>query len=173
MSIQDKSDKLAEKMNNITAKFSDNLESADELVLTGDDVLASVEEKTQDIKLYSEDNDVSEIINLRNMVSDFKFVRETLKENTTNARRVLSAVTLDLLDSDDDKRASLIMSFAELNKAVADNMKLYIVSYKEISKTLLNLDKLRSEQSPKDIGSGPGDKVINPTDLIKEFAESE
>ena len=140
--LKDKSESLAEKMNKLTEK----LELSEQLEVQGDDIIEFIEEKTQDIDLYKEDISPAEILNLENMVSDFKFVRETLRENTENGRRVLNAVTLDLLDSDDDKRASLIMSFAELNKAVADNMKLYIGSYKEISTVLLNINKIKQAE---------------------------
>ena len=139
MSLKNKADSLADKMNKLTEKLSDNLNISEELQLTGDDIVQYVEEHTEQIDLYSDDRCISEILNLNNMVEDFKYVRDTLKENTDNARRVLNSVTLDLLNSNEDKRAGLIMSFAELNRAVADNMKLYILSYKEISKIILML----------------------------------
>jgi hypothetical protein len=176
MDIKDKSESLAAKMNKLTEKFTENLEVADEMVLTGDDIVEYVEEKTQDIELYSESLPAADVVNIQNLVDDFKYVRETLKENTDNGRRVLNSVTLDLLDSDDDKRASLIMSFAELNKAIADNMKLYINGYKEISNVLLNLDKIKKAQ----IGEGPksvtnnltinSPEAVSTVDLIKKLA---
>jgi hypothetical protein len=173
--IKDKSESLAAKMNKLTEKFTENLDTAEEMVLTGDDVVDFIEEKTQDIDLYSESLPSAEVINLNNLVEDFKYVRETLKENTDNGRRVLNSVTFDLLDSDDDKRASLIMSFAELNKAIADNMKLYINGYKEISNVLLNLDKIRKAQQAE----GPttvnntlniSGEAVSTVDLIKKLA---
>jgi hypothetical protein len=176
MNFKDKSQSLAEKMNRLTAKFADNLETAEEMVLTGDDIVEYVEEKTQDIQLYEEAGmPAVEIINLNNMVEDFRYVRETLRENTDNGRRVLNSVTLDLLDGDDDKRASLIMSFAELNKAVADNMKLYIQSYKEISNVLLNLDKIKKAEkanAPQTINNTlniNSTETISTVDLIKRL----
>lgn len=176
MNIKDKSESLAEKMNRLTAKFADNIETAQEMVLTGDDVYEMVEAKTQDIQLYEEAGLLAaEIINLHTMVEDFKYVRETLKENTDNGRRVLNAVTLDLLDTDDDKRASLIMSFAELNKAIADNMKLYIQGYKEISNVLLNLDKIKKAEKaegPQTINNTlniNSTETISTVDLIKRL----
>lgn len=156
MDLKDKSESLAQKMNRLTSKFTDSLDTANEMVLTGDDVVEYVNAKTQDIKLYSDVIPADEIINLENMVEDFKYVRETLRENTDNGRRVLNSITLDLLDADDDKQAALILSFAELNRAVADNMKLYIQSYKEISTVLLNLDKIKKaerEEGPKTINN--------------------
>jgi len=175
MDLKNKSESLAKKMNKITEKFSDNLDLADELVLTGDDVLESVQEKTQDVALYSSDMLPAEIINLDNLISDFKYVRETLKENTENGRKVLNVVTEELLDFDAEKKAGLIMSFAELNKAMADNMKLYIIAYKEISRTLLNLDSIKGNNNPKD-KSTESPKDITPvstTDLIKRLSENE
>jgi hypothetical protein len=163
-------------MNRLTEKFTENLDVADEMVVTGDDIVEFIDEKTQDVELYSESVPAAEVINLENMVEDFKYVRETLKENTDNGRRVLNSVTYDLLDSDDEKRASLIMSFAELNKAIADNMKLYINGYKEISNVLLNIDKIKKAQTE----SGPntvnnnlhlhGTEAISTVDLIKKLS---
>lgn len=179
MDFKEKSESLAEKMNRLTAKFADNIETAEEMVLTGDDIVEYVEEKTQDVQLYSEQLPVAEIINLNNLVNDFQFVRETLRENTENGRRVLNSVTLDLLDTEDDKRASLIMSFAELNKAIADNMKLYIQGYKEISNVLLNLDKIQKAEKveqPHTINNTlniNSTETISTVDLIKRLTQKE
>lgn len=159
MDFKDKSQSLAEKMNRLTEKFAENMETANEMVLTGDDIIEYVEEKTQDVQLYTGGELMAaEIINLNNMVEDFKYVRETLKENTDNGRRVLNSITLDLLDSDDEKRAGLVMSFAELNTAIANNMKLYMLAYKEISNVLLNLDKIKKTETETG-----GTKTINNT----------
>jgi len=172
MDFSEKSESLAQKMNSITSKFTENLDIADELVVDGDDIVEFVEEKTQDIELLDECSP-SEIINLKNMVSDFTFVRSTLKENTENARKVLNSVTLDLLSSDDDKRANLIMSFAELNKAVADNMKLYITAYKEISGVLLNLEKIKGAAGPKVVNNTLiHGEIKSTTDIIRELGKN-
>lgn len=169
MDFKEKSETLADKMNKITSKFIENLDIAEEIEISGNDIINFVEEKTQDITLYNDNVPVYEIINLENMVDDFKFVRETLKENTENGRRVLNSITLDLLNSDDDKRASLIMSFAELNRAVADNIKLYIQSYKEISTVLLNLDKIKKEEQPKVVNNTLNLAPISTVDLIQQL----
>jgi hypothetical protein len=176
MDYKEKSESLAEKMNRLTAKFAENIDTAEEMVLTGTDIVDYVEEKTQDIKLYQDSGiPATDIINLVQMIDDFKYVRETLKENTDNGRRVLNSVTLDLLDGDDDKRASLIMSFAELNRAVADNIKLYIQSYKDISAVLLNLDKIKKAEkadTPQTINNTLNistTETISTVDLIKKL----
>lgn len=171
MNYKDKADSLAVKMNKLSEKF----DLAEEMAIEGDDIIEYVEEKTQDIELYRDNLPASEIVNLENMVDDFKYIRETLKETTENGRRVLNAVTLDLLESDDDKRAALILSFAELNKAVGDNMKLYMQSYKDISTTLLNIDKIKKnarEEGPKTINNNLNvttSEVVSTTDLIMKL----
>ena len=170
MDFKDKAESLADKMNKLTAKF----DLSEEMSLTGSDIVDYVEEKTQDIQLFSEDISATEIINIQNMIDDFKYVRDALKETTDNGRRVLTSVTLDLLESDGDKRAALIISFAELNKAVTDNMKLYIQSYKEISNTLLNLDKIKKNESadPKTVNNTINvvtSEPISTADLIKKL----
>ena len=165
MDFKDKAESLAEKMNKLSEKF----ELADEMTLTGSDIIEFVEEKTESIELFSDDISPTEIINLQNMVDDFKYVRDTLKETTDNGRRVLNSVTLDLLDSEDDKRATLILSFAELNKAVGDNMKLYMQSYKDISTVLLNIDKIKKsveKDSPKTINNTVNVNTIEPISTV-------
>ena len=155
MDFTDKANALANKLNILTEKF--NL--SNEMVLSGDDIIEDVKKKTDLIELNSgvpklnetievdieqEFNTslVLELVNLKAMVEDFEYIRETLKETTNNGRRVLNKVTIDLLDSDEDQRASLILSFAELNSAVGKNMSLYMDSYKQISTVLVNLDKI-------------------------------
>ena len=155
MDFTDKANALANKLNELTEKF--NL--SNEMVLSGDDIIDDVKKKTDlielnsgapklnetiDVEIEQEFNTslVLELVNLKAMVEDFEYIRETLKETTDNGRRVLNKVTIDLLDSDEDQRASLILSFAELNSAVGKNMSLYMDSYKQISNVLVNLDKI-------------------------------
>ena len=152
MDFTDKANALASKMNSLTEKF--NL--SEEMVLAGEDVIEDVKKKTDIIDLKSgtlpiidtsveqefNSNLVLELVNLQAMVEDFQYIRETLKETTDNGRRVLNKVTIDLLESDEEERSSLILSFAELNSAVGKNMSLYMDSYKQISNVLVNVDKI-------------------------------
>jgi len=176
MDFKDKAESLASKMNKITEKFGDTLNDAEELELTGDDIIEIINEKTESIPLYEEDGktqQLPQVINLDNLVSDFQFVRATLKENTENGRRILNSVTLDLLNSDDETKATLIMSFAELNKALALNAKLYISSYKEISGVILNLDKIKHAE--KSVSEPSGNtyegKAVSTLEVFKELNE--
>lgn len=170
--IKTKAESLADKMNALTERF----QLSEEMITTGAELEAYVEEKTQDI-ILSEDDEltITDVVNLETMVQDFKYVRESLKETTDNGRRVLQSVTLDLLSEDDESRASLITSFAELNRAVADNMKLYMQSYKDISTVILNLDKVRRAAIIAQPSNVTNNNLIvteqrNTADLIKELS---
>ena len=178
MDFNDKANALANKMNELTAKF--NL--GEEMILAGDDIIEDVKKKTDIIDLSSKEPKIKdtikveleptetefnntlvlELVNLKAMVEDFEYIRETLKETTDNGRRVLNKVTIDLLDSDEDQRASLILSFAELNSAVGKNMSLYMDSYKQISNVLVNLDKIIKNTSKK---NDKGPSVVNNTQV--------
>lgn len=172
MDFTDKANSLAAKMNSLTEKF--NL--SEEMVISGDDIIEDVKKKTDIIDLTSgavkiidaeiepEFNTalVLELVNLQAMVEDFQYIRETLKETTDNGRRVLNKVTLDLLDSEDEQRAPLITSFAELNSAVGKNMQLYMDSYKNISVVLGNVDKIIKNSN---IRTPSGASVINNTQV--------
>ena len=175
MDFTDKANALANKLNKLTEKF--NL--SNEMVLSGDDIIEDVKKKTDLIELNSgvpklnetieveieqEFNTslVLELVNLKAMVEDFEYIRETLKETTDNGRRVLNKVTIDLLDSEEDQRASLILSFAELNSAVGKNMQLYMESYKNISVVLGNVDKIIKNTN---IRTPPGASVVNNTQV--------
>ena len=172
MDFTDKANSLAKKMNELTQKF----DLSQEMVLSGDDIIEDVKKKTDMVDLYSGrvkliDTEIEpefcstlvlEIVNLEAMVEDFQYIRETLKETTDNGRRVLNKVTLDLLDSDDEQRAPLITSFAELNSAVGKNMSLYMDSYKQISNVLVNLDKIIKNTNSR---FGTGASIVNNTQV--------
>ena len=175
MDFTDKANALAKKMNELTQKF----DLSSEMVISGDDIIEDVKKKTDiidlssdkpkiiptiDVEIEQEFNTslVLELVNLKAMVEDFQYIRETLKETTDNGRSVLNKVTIDLLDSDEEGRASLILSFAELNAAVGKNMSLYMDSYKQISNVLVNLDKIIKNTNSK---SGTGTSVVNNTQV--------
>lgn len=172
MDFTDKANSLAAKMNSLTEKF--NL--SEEMIISGEDIIEDVKKKTDIIDLSSGkvkliDTEIEpefntslvlELVNLQAMVEDFQYIRETLKETTDNGRRVLNKVTIDLLDSEDDQRAPLITSFAELNSAVGKNMSLYMDSYKQISNVLVNLDKIIKNTNSK---VPAGASVINNTQV--------
>ena len=175
MDFTDKANSLAKKMNELTQKF----DLSQEMVISGDDIIEDVKKKTDmfdlssgkpkiipaiDVEVEQEFNTslVLELVNLQAMVDDFEYIRETLKETTDNGRSVLNKVTIDLLDSDEDGRASLILSFAELNAAVGKNMQLYMESYKNISVVLGNVDKIIKNTN---VRTPSGASVVNNTQV--------
>ena len=178
MDFTDKANALAKKMNELTQKF----DLSSEMVISGDDIIEDVKKKTDiidlssdkpkiiptiDVEIEQEFNTslVLELVNLKAMVEDFQYIRETLKETTDNGRSVLNKVTIDLLDSDEEGRASLILSFAELNAAVGKNMSLYLDSYKQISSVLVNLDKIIKNTNGANSKSGVGASIVNNTQV--------
>lgn len=175
MDFTDKANSLAKKMNELTQKF----DLSQEMVISGDDIIEDVKKKTDmidlssgkpkiisaiDVEVEQEFNTslVLELVDLQAMVDDFQYIRETLKETTDNGRSVLNKVTIDLLDSDEDGRASLILSFAELNAAVGKNMQLYMESYKNISVVLGNVDKIIKNTN---VRTPSGASVVNNTQV--------
>ena len=175
MDFTDKANALAKKMNELTQKF----DLSSEMVISGDDIIEDVKKKTDiidlssdkpkiiptiDVEIEQEFNTslVLELVNLKAMVEDFEYIRETLKETTDNGRSVLNKVTLDLLDSEDEQRAPLITSFAELNAAVGKNMQLYMESYKNISVVLGNVDKIIKNTN---VRTPSGASVVNNTQV--------
>lgn len=102
-------------------------------------------------------NSAQDVIQLQQLIQDFSFIRETLRENQQNGRRVLRSVAQDIMDSEEDLKASLILSFQELNKAIQENIKLYMTTYKTISETLKNIQSIQKIQmenkknDPKDV----------------------
>lgn len=142
--ITDKTNSLVNKINEISKKF----EIAEEV--TSDEIVDYVTEKVNNVTSFAEsssDISASDILNLTAMTQDFKFIRETLTENIKNGRRILDVVTLELLDADESTRLELITAFTELNNSIANNLKIYTTSYKEISTVLLNIDKISKNSS--------------------------
>lgn len=191
MDFRQKADSVAEKMNKITEKFKTNLDTADEMILTGDDIEEYVEENTKEIELYTEPDEptIAQLVNLQNLLSDFKYLRETLRENTDNGRKIINDLSVDILKNglsfyDPEggvNPAELVSAFAELNKALMENMKLYINSYKEMSNIIMNLEKIKNGGLGKpsvsnsinisnvNTGEDAESSIVNVAELIKQL----
>ena len=68
--IKTKAESLADKMNALTERF----QLSEEMVSSGEDLEGYVEEKTRDISLFEDSDDLptaTEIVNLETMVQDF------------------------------------------------------------------------------------------------------
>ena len=145
MDLKAKSEELSKKFNRITNRFKQNLDIATDLECSGKDLMNCVEAKTVPVEPETlSDQDLISVIDFDNLVQDFAFIRKTLKENTENGKKILNSVTCSLLDEDSGEESNLIMAFAELNRALTDNMKLYIQSYKDISNIIMNVSKVKT-----------------------------
>lgn len=160
-----KASKLASKINSISAKF-DQAEA-----ICADDVSDFVEEKTQEVILHKEDYNPVDVITLTQMADDFKYCRETLRETIDNGRRVLSVATSDLLDADDDSKASSVLAFAELNTAVMNGIKIQSQLYKDFSSVLINIKKLdeKSNVTNNLTNNVTVTESVNTVELIKKL----
>jgi hypothetical protein len=153
-------------------KLSKKLDLSDELLSQGDSITEFVQSESKNISSAN----YADIMNISIMSDDFAYVRETLKEITENARRVQNAITLELLNHDGDKRASLVVSFAELSRAITDAQKLYVDSYKQMSGTLLNLDKIKKAEELEKLSGHTvnnlhihGSEAISTLELMKKL----
>jgi len=147
------------------------------------EIVEFIDEKQQQVELYTEDIDTKSVIELEILVSDFKFTRETLKETVENGRKIINTVTLELLDADETNRAALITSFAELVTSVNQSVKLLSQSYKDITSVLEGIEKIRksklSSPQKEQSGAGHNNTFINistqesTTDIIARLREKD
>lgn len=173
-------DKLAEKLNKISLKFTEQLENAQELIVCGEELETSATEVITDVKnLPSQEyrfnlDLLPQILNLENMMSDVKYIRETLQENSQLGRRLLKVISQEL---EFEPNADLLVSYSQLSMTITENMKLFLACYKDISNILINIAKLTRE-AQKDINSqiqvniqNPTSEVLNTADLIKQLSQ--
>lgn len=141
---EDRANKLADRMNKITARFKENLDVADEMDVSGNDIIEYAEDKTKDLPKNLDDASYLELINLNTLLQDFDYIRRTLRENTEQGRAIIKTLGVDISASDPDSLAELITSYAELNKSITDTLKLFVQAYKDISTIITNLEKVKS-----------------------------
>ena len=180
--IQSKSLDLTTRMNKISEKFAEKIQNAEELVVYGDELETEAEDVIAEVKsLPSEDKEyhfnvnlLPQILNLENMMSDVKFIRETLKENADLGRRLLKMMAQELEFEPD---AELLASYSQLSTTITDNMKLFLQCYKDISNILLNISKLTKQDSPNTvinnvtIENEKNTKIQNTAELIKQLVQ--
>lgn len=170
-SMKNRADALAQKMNKLTDTLMSNIQTAEELHITGTEVIESVEEKTEDVDLYASDINPLELLNLENLLEDFKYIRDSLREVSDNARKILSQTACQIQEGNGDlgddpvDPTDLINSYAILNKALTDNMKMYVQAYKEISNIILNIDKVKNSNAVKNAEVKSGVNNVNNTQI--------
>lgn len=180
--IQNKSNKLADKLNELNKKF----EQIDDVCST--EIVDFIEQKQQDIEVLTDsgnkdiivDGEVlvsrSEVIKLQIMVDDYKEVRQTLLDTTRNGKKILEQLTLELMDADEEGRPAAVMAYSSLVGTINQSVKILASSYKDISAVLLNLDKLDKGKDPKitvngdiNVQNNQNNHISSATDLIKQL----
>ena len=177
---EDRANKLADKMQKITARFKENLDVADEMDISGNDIIEYAEDKTKDLPTNLDDASYLELINLNTLLQDFDYIRTTLRDNAEQGRSIIKTLGVDISASDPDSLAELITSYAELNKSITDTLKLFVQAYKDISTIITNLEKVKSgfnkttnNLNITNISDNPNglDIVSTTADIIKQIKE--
>ena len=177
--IETRAESLARKMNNITNKFKENLDIAEDMDVTGNDIIEFVENKTKELPQSLDDTSYLELINLNTLLQDFDYIRKTLRDNAEQGRSIIKTLGVDISASDPEELAELINSYAELNKSITDTLKLFIQAYKDISTIITNLEKVKSgfnkttnNLNITNISENPAENLIATTaDIIKQIKE--
>lgn len=153
-------------------ELSDNLDDVENSYIF--DVVTNSKETL--LSSLDEPEGQADVIQLYQLVQDFEYIRETLRENQQNGRRVLRSVQDEIMDSEEAQKASLILSFQELNKAIQENIKLYISTYKSITETLKNIQTIQKTQNlnkPKDVKAlESNSENITTADIIARLRDS-
>lgn len=129
--IKAKAETLATKLNKIAKHIEDQCNDVDLMEVKANDVVEYASSKLPSLE---------DRIDVAMMMSDFEYVRRVLKENTECARAMLEHVSSSMLDEDDNVTPGMITAFSELNKSIAENMKLYVSSYKDLTTSLANIE---------------------------------
>lgn len=169
--IKTKSDILAEKFNTITAKITESIGNADALMVNADEITGEIEQTIND--LPSEVSDVSEIINLQGLLDDFRYVRQTLRENTEMGKTMLRTMGAEL---ECEPNPKMLESYALLQGTLTDNLKLFVQSYKDISNVMINISKMTNKtpttQNITNINIEAETKPVNTAELIKQLSNT-
>lgn len=145
-SLIERTNKLSAQMNELTSKIINNIEVAEQMQVTSEDLITEIktEYNLTDLTETSDSPDLPELVNLKNLLDDFYFIRETLNENTTNGRKIANLIASIILDSSEEVTTELVNSFTSINDSITKNMDLFLKSYKEISNVVINLEKIKS-----------------------------
>jgi hypothetical protein len=174
-------DNIRNRVNRISEKFADKVRNAEELIVCGEDLESTANDVLSDVKkLPVSDNTeyhfninlLPQILNLENMMSDVRYIRETLKENADLGRRLLKMMAQELEFEPD---AELLASYSQLSMTITDNMKLFLQCYKDISNILMNISKLTKQEAPNTVINNvtiENDrvKIQNTAELIKQLS---
>lgn len=161
----EKLERLNSKMNRITEELTKNIQISDDILTTTEELESYLtspkavegelitpgdsESSEPETKALAPITEIAaNVVDVSAMVEDFCYMRKMLRETTQNSRRVLESVTEELIHSDGESRAGLVMAYSELNKAQIESVKLFMQSYREVSTILVNLTKVNSSSTP-------------------------
>lgn len=169
---------LQEKLEKARQNLSTQIESQEEIqveeLIDNVQYPEVIEKLDSSVEVLGSDGveSTQDVIQLWQLVQDFEYIRETLRENQQNGRRVLRSIAQDIMDSEDGAKASLIMSFQELNTAIQENIKLYVSTYKTISDTLKNIQQIQKNQGVEEgTKNVSGYEAINTQDVLQRLRE--
>lgn len=159
--IKHKAESLSKNLNKVAKALSSQVKDAEVLEVQAQDVMEYAENKLP----------VIPDIDTQLMMDDFAYVRRTLKENTECAKTMLAHVSSNMLDEDDNITPGMLTAFSELNKSIAENMKLYVASYKELSAALVNVRSKGNITNNLNI-INTEEKTVSVKDIINKLRES-
>lgn len=178
----EKFESINNRMNRITEELHKNIGLSEELLTTTDEIAEILTQPPQSVEVIptetSELQPINElaatVVDSGAMMEDFAYMRQRLRETTENNKRVLESVTEELIHSDGESRAGLVMAYSELNKAQLDGMRLFMQSYKEVSSILVNLAKVQNSGTPNNsyttnVLSIEGSENVNVSDIVKRL----
>lgn len=165
---------LSDKMNKITEKLKNNLDISDDLQVSSQDVLNYIDKSIENVPEQLPPDNYVDLINLNNLLEDFSYIRNTLRENSENGKRILNTVSNEILASDPEILSEMVASYSDLNRSLTDTMKLYLQTYKDISNIILNLEKVKQGLSKTENNlniNNFGADEQDVTNVIKSTAE--
>lgn len=157
--IKAKAETLTRRINKVAHSLAEQCDNAEALEVQTADIVGYAQEKMPVLA----DN-----IDVHMMMDDFAYVRNVLRENTECARTMLEHVSGNMLDEEDNVTPGMLAAFSELNKSIAENMRLYISSYKDLSAALSNM-KAKSEVTNNLNIINPGTNVASVKDIIEKL----
>ena len=172
MSELSKADLIANKLNKISEKFAEKISNAQDLIVAGDDLVLdtnSVVNEIESLPAYEFNLDLlPQILNLENMMSDVKYIRESLKENTDLAMKLLKTISGEI---EFEPNAELLASYSQLSATLTENMKLFLACYKDVSNILINISKLVKNKNDKNDKKTTNITINTDSTEIKSTAE--
>ena len=135
---------LTAKFNKISEKISKDLDIVEDISVKGNDIIDYVQSDVLP-EMEKHPENYREVFDLTTLLQDFNFIRETLRENVTCGKNLLVSVAADAKCMESAEMAQLVDSFADLNRSITDNLKLYVQAYKDLSNIVINMERSQAQ----------------------------